>query len=289
MTALEQRMYRPTRTRGACYTLLGAAGSAGTAIAIEGVLMYLVPTRHRGLVRLATTTTIATLCIAGRMLGDVSSTIALPLERNDLDTSRSKIRYLVGRDTDILDAEGIARAVTESVAENTVDAVIAAAFWTAIGGPIGVAAYRAVNTLDAMVGHHNERYEHFGWASARLDDVMNWIPARITAALVMIVRVHATREVVAVVTSDARAHPSPNSGVAEGAFAAAIGVQLGGINVYQDRVEDRGTLGNGRKPDAQGIRDAISLLRDVTWAAAGLLALAAAVTTRIDARTTRSS
>jgi adenosylcobinamide-phosphate synthase len=134
-----------------------------------------------------------------------------------------------------------------------------------------VFAYRAVNTLDAMVGHRSERYEQFGWASARLDDLAGMIPARVSAGLVAIVRPHAAARVARAVRQDAPAHPSPNAGVAEAAFAAALGVRLGGTNRYGVRVEDRPRLGDGRPPQPADIRAAVRLSRDVTGALVALL------------------
>jgi len=165
----------------------------------------------------------------------------------------------------------------ESLAENTVDAVVAPALWGALLGAPGTLGYRAVNTMDATVGYHNERYEDYGWASARLDDMANFIPARVTAALVAAVRPSAARAVWRAVRHDAPLHPSPNSGVAEAAFAAALGVRLGGVNTYGGRIERRAQLGWGRAPEAPDIGAAVALCRDVTRGLiVSLLALAAA-------------
>ena len=144
-----------------------------------------------------------------------------------------------------LDATGIVRAAVESVAENTVDAVTAPLLWAAIGGAPAVLAHRAVNTLDAMVGHRNARYRRFGWAAARADDVANWVPARLTALAVAAVRPRRATAVVRTIRRDAGRHPSPNGGVVEAAFAAALGVRLGGTNAYAGTREDRGQLGDG--------------------------------------------
>ena len=135
----------------------------------------------------------------------------------------ARVRSLVGRTTADVDEAGIARAVVESIAENTTDAVVAPALWAAVGGAPAVLAYRAANTLDAMVGHHTDRYERFGWASARLDDALNLVPARVAAAAVALRRPARARAVLRAVTVDARRHPSPNSGVIEAAFAASLG------------------------------------------------------------------
>src|SRR5262249_41107178 len=153
----------------------------------------------------------------------------------------------------------VARAAVESVAENTVDAVVAPALWAALAGAPGVLAYRAVNTLDAMVGHRSTRYARFGWASARLDDAANWVPARVTAALVAAARPARAAAIASAVRHQAPAHPSPNAGVAEAAFAAALGVRLGGRNAYGDRVELRPALGDGPPPAPADVARAVRL------------------------------
>ncbi|MFZ0768564.1 MAG: cobalamin biosynthesis protein, partial [Acidimicrobiales bacterium] len=133
--------------------------------------------------------------------------------------------------------------------------------------------YRAINTMDAMVGHHSTRYEHYGWASARLDDLVNWLPARVTAALVVLVRPRAANQVFRAVTTQAKEHPSPNAGVSEAAFAAALGITLGGRNIYGERVEDRPLLGRGRRAETGDIEAANRLSRDVTVALVVILGL----------------
>ena len=228
------------------------------------------------------------VAVAGRMLGDEAAKVSATLTAGDLDAARAQLPALVGRRAAGLDATEVARATIESVAENTVDAVVAPVLWAVVGGAPGALAYRAVNTLDAMVGHHSERYERFGWASARLDDVMNWVPARVTAGLVALVRPRSAREVLRIVRRDAPLHPSPNSGVAEAAFAAALGVRLGGINRYGDRIEDRGTLGDGRPAEAADIGASVRLLRDVRIASAVLLAVPTAVRALVRARSNRA-
>jgi adenosylcobinamide-phosphate synthase len=154
------------------------------------------------------------------------------------------------------------------VAENTVDAVVAPACWAAVGGPAGAGAYRAVNTLDAMVGHRCPRYARFGWASARLDDAANWVPARLTAVLVAAVRPGAAAEIAGILRHPPD-HPSPNAGVAEAAFAAALGLRLGGDTVYAGRVDPRPALGTGRPPEPADIEAAVRLSAHVSYALAG--------------------
>ncbi len=181
---------------------------------------------------------------------------------------------LVGRDPQALTEEGIAAATVESVAENTVDAVVAPALFGATLGPPGVAAHRAVNTLDAMVGHRSARYHRFGWAAARLDDVAAYLPARVTAALVCVTRPHRVGAVRDAVRHDARAHPSPNAGVAEAAFAGALGVELGGPTQYASHREDRPRLGRGPRPAVADIERAARLADQVELALVALLVAA---------------
>ena len=217
-------------------------------------------------------TTLATgLSVGGRALWNAANDVGCVLAVGDLDEARRRLPALVGRDSSDLDESEIARAVVESVAENTVDAVVAPALWAAFAGAPGALGYRAVNTLDAMVGHHSPRYENYGAASARLDDAANWIPARVTAALVALVRASSSRDIRRAVATQAPLHPSPNAGVAEAAFAAALGVQLGGRNRYGDRVEERATLGFGRPIRSSDIKESIRLSRDVTYSLASLL------------------
>jgi adenosylcobinamide-phosphate synthase len=163
------------------------------------------------------------------------------------------------------------------VAENTVDALVAPALWAVACGAPGALGYRAVNTMDAMVGHRSARYQAYGRASARLDDAANYLPARLTAVLVAGARPGRAGVVWRAVRDQAPAHPSPNAGVAEAAFAAALGVRLGGCNRYGDRAERRPTLGYGRPVAAPDILPAIRLADDVNWLLTALLTAAGAV------------
>jgi adenosylcobinamide-phosphate synthase len=268
MQAAETRWYSDRRGRGTLYT----AGGAGAA-ALLGALAA-GSSRRRSAAAAGVSTYLA---VAGRSLSRAAADVRVALEGGDLAEARRLLPSLVGRDASALDAAEVARAVVESVAENTVDAVVAPALWaTAFGAP-AVLTHRAVNTLDAMVGHHSPRYERFGWAAARADDAMAWIPARVTAALVALVRPWRAVAVWAAIREQAPLHPSPNAGVAEAAFAAALGVRLGGINYYGGRVEHRPPLGTGKPPTAADIDRARTLLRDVTLALAGATALAGCV------------
>ncbi|HEY5097302.1 MAG TPA: adenosylcobinamide-phosphate synthase CbiB, partial [Acidimicrobiales bacterium] len=245
MTGVEHHLYRDRRAAGVLFALTGTALGAGAGLAVRS------------------TAVATTLAVAGRSLRETATGIGRALDADDLDRARALLPSLVGRDPTGLDEKELARAVVESVAENTVDAVVAPALWGAVAGAPGVLAHRAVDTLDSMVGHRSDRYANFGWASARLDDGMAWLPARLTAALVALVRPGRAGRVAHAVRRQAPAHPSPNSGVAEAAFAAALGVRLGGENRYGDRVELRPPLGDGRAVEPGDIPRAVRLSQDV--------------------------
>lgn len=255
MQKLEAIGYADNRPAGLRHALAGVAigGLAGTT------------TRS--------TTVAVTICAAGRELRRAAQLVETPLLGGDLAGARTALPALVGRDPSHLDAPGIAAAVIESLAENSVDAVVAPAVWGVIAGAPGVMVHRAINTMDAMVGHHNDRYENFGWAAARLDDGANWAPARLLALLVMTAAPRHARAVRRFVRRDAPQHPSPNSGVAEAAVAAALGRELGGPLQYGRRHEDRPRLGDGPRPEGADIAAARELTSRVEWALIGALLL----------------
>jgi adenosylcobinamide-phosphate synthase len=257
MTGLEEAAWRDSRPAGVGF----AAAGAGLGLA-AGFTLGSGP---------AATAVATSLVVAGRALADEARRVGAAITAGDLEAARALLPALVGRDPEALDEKGVTRAVVESMAENTVDAVVAPACWAALGGPAGACAYRAINTLDAMVGHRTPRYARFGWASARLDDVANWVPARLTALLVAAVRPRAAAAVLGVVRHPPN-HPSPNAGVAEAAFAAALGLRLGGGTVYAGRVDPRPTLGTGRPPEPADIEAAVRLSAHVSYALAGVLA-----------------
>jgi adenosylcobinamide-phosphate synthase len=254
MEAVERLVYADARSRGAGYALCGVA--LGTAAG--------------RLVR--STATAVGVAAAGRALRAAALDVRDALVAGDLARARSLLPALVGRDPSALDASGVAAAAVESLAENSVDAVVAPALWGAVAGAPGALGYRAVNTMDAMVGHRSARYARFGWASARCDDVANFVPARVTALLVACVRPRRARHVARAVVRDAPAHPSPNAGVAEAAFAGALGVQLGGPLRYGEREEVRPLLGDGPRPAAADVTRAAVLASHVEWACTALLA-----------------
>ncbi|MFT2014547.1 cobalamin biosynthesis protein [Streptomyces sp. 796.1] len=227
--------------------------------------------------REAALTALATWAVlGGTTLGREARTIGAALTAGDLDAARAALPRLCGRDPQALDAQQIARAVVESVAENTSDAVVGALVWGAVGGVPGLLGFRAVNTLDAMVGHRSPRYLRFGWASARLDDLVGWPGARLTAALAVLAG-PAPGRAWRTVRRDAGSHPSPNAGPVEAAFAGALGVRLGGTLAYAGRVEHRPVLGAEHRPvEVADIERAVRLSRRVS-----ALALAASVAGRL--------
>jgi adenosylcobinamide-phosphate synthase len=275
-SALEARDYADSRLRGAAHATACVLAAAAPAVLMQR------RTRGRPLPELAAAA-LATWAVTGaRSLHHEAERALVAVSENDLELARKVLPSLCGRDPAGLDGGEIVRAVIESVAENTSDAIVAPLLWGAIAGLPGLAAYRAVNTLDAMVGYRSPRYLRFGWASARLDDAANWIPARVTAALTIAVAPLATpegarpaRSALRAVLRDGGRHPSPNAGRCEAAFAGALGIRLGGTNVYGGVSEARPGVGEGRAPDADDARRAIRLSRSVTVAATGLAVLIA--------------
>jgi adenosylcobinamide-phosphate synthase len=253
MHAVEGRVYDDSRGSGASYTCVGVAAGVAAGVFVRSPAAAVA------------------ISAAGRELRGAAARVRHALITGDIVRARQLVPALVGRDPTTLDASGLAAAVIESLAENSVDAVVAPALWATIAGAPGALAYRAVNTMDAMVGHRSERYRDFGWASARLDDVANFVPARATALLVAMVRPGAAPAIRAAIRVGGRAHPSPNAGVAEAAFAAALGVELGGPVRYGTRAENRPRLGRGPRPQPPDIDRAIALASHVELALLGAL------------------
>jgi adenosylcobinamide-phosphate synthase len=268
--ALERRWWRDDRRAGAAYVFLLVGGAAALGLVAE---------RSGRPVRRAAVTALATwVVLGGTSLDREGRAIQELLESGRLEEARVRLTHLVGRDTSQLSESEVVRAAVESLAENTSDAVVAPLVWGAVAGVPGLLGYRAANTLDAMVGHRSARYERFGWAAARLDDVLNLPGARLTAALAVLLGGD-RRSGWRAWRRDAAAHPSPNAGPVEAAFAGALGVRLGGANVYgagaDQRIEHRPVMGDGRPPVRADLARARRLARRVGVAAAvGSVALA---------------
>jgi adenosylcobinamide-phosphate synthase len=207
--------------------------------------------------------------LAQKSLKDAAEEVYQPLVEGDWNLARQKVSWIVGRDTGNLDESGITRAVVETVSENTSDGVTAPLFWAFLLGAPGLWLYKAVNTCDSMVGYKNEEFERFGFASARLDDFLNFIPSRITGALILATtqnkRKLSFRQRFAEWRVDAKEHPSPNSGWLEAATAIQLGVELGGINTYKGIPSDRARIGVPvYRLEASHIREAVSHMQAVT-------------------------
>ncbi|MGW5849448.1 cobalamin biosynthesis protein [Streptomyces sp. NPDC055254] len=268
--AVERALWRDDRARGLLHTLVCAGGA--TAV---GALGARAVRSAPPVVRIALTAAATWAVVGGTSLGREARTIGAALAAGDTEAARRRLPHLCGRDPQSLDEQQMARAVVESVAENTSDAVVGALVWGAVAGVPGLLAFRAVNTLDAMVGHKSPRYLRYGWASARLDDAAGWPGARLTA-LAAVLAGPDRRGAVRAWRADAAAHPSPNAGPVEASFAGALGVRLGGTLAYGGRVEHRAVLNGarGRAVEVADIERAVRLSRRVTWLALGACAVA---------------
>jgi adenosylcobinamide-phosphate synthase len=239
--SLERELNRggPIRQRfGGVLTLTIVAATAGAF----GLALHLLFARIPGGVVL--TALVGSLGLAGRSLYTHVVAVASALSRDDLPAARLAVGAIVGRDVEQLDAEGVAAAALESLAESFNDGVVAPLFWFVLGGLPGLFAYKAVNTADSLIGHKEDPYFHFGWASARMDDLMNLVPARLSGAVLALAGFGGWR----VMWREARKHASPNSGWPEAAMAGALKIQLGGSAAYDGVIHDRPTFGAGPRP-----------------------------------------
>jgi adenosylcobinamide-phosphate synthase len=274
--AMERLTYRDTRIGGAAHVgvLVGAVSLLGAALHRHA--------RRRGPPWSVAATAAATwMALGGTSLARTGLAMGDFLSRNDVEGARRLLPSLCGRDPARLDAAGLTRAAVESVAENTSDAHVAPLLWATVGGVPMVLGYRAVNTLDSMIGHRSPRYARFGWAAARLDDAANYAAARLTAVLVVLcapIVGGSPSGAVRAWRRDAARHPSPNAGVVEAAFAGALGLRLGGPTAYQCELQIRPTLGDGVPPSVADLRRAVHLSRAIQAGATVLcLSLSAVV------------
>lgn len=264
--ALERLTYRDSKAAGAVHVglMIGAVGLLGAAVQSAAA-------RRGRLWSIAATAAATWISVGGTSLARTGLAMARRLESGDIDAARRLLPSLCGRDPAPLDGPGLTRAALESVAENTSDAQVAPLLWATVGGVPAVLGYRAINTLDSMIGHRSPRYVRFGWAAARLDDVANYAAARLTAALVALCAPlvsGSTADAVRVWRRDAGRHPSPNAGVVEAAFAGALRVRVGGPTQYHHELQIRPTLGDGPQPTVADLRRAAALSRAVQVAAA---------------------
>ncbi|MFF0498309.1 cobalamin biosynthesis protein [Nocardia aobensis] len=267
--ALESPWYRDTRVAGVAHeiVLVGGVVALGAGAEIAGRRSGAL----RGLGTVVITAVGTWIALGGTTLARTGRDMADRLEAGELSGAREVLPSLCGRDPEVLDADGLARAAVESIAENTSDATVAPLVWGAIAGVPGILGYRAINTLDAMVGYRNERYRNFGWAAARVDDLANLLPARVSGALtVALAPLVGGRpgDTWRAWRRDAGSHPSPNAGVAEATMAGALGIALGGRTEYRHGIEMRPVLGSGRTPQVPDLRRAVRLSNGVQLAAA---------------------
>ncbi|APG82191.1 adenosylcobinamide-phosphate synthase CbiB [Corynebacterium pseudotuberculosis] len=246
----EKRLYRPNKKSGAVFVAVTV---------LPPVILSSWVARRAPRLMLAASLFGA---LGGTTLEKTGMRMARALAQGDISTARSLVPWLCSRDPDQLDKQGIARATVESLAENTSDATIAPLFWSIFGAP-AVVGHRCVNTLDAMVGYKNERYSEFGWAAAKLDDTLAYVPARVTAVAHVVAAAMRGRgrDALRAWREDAPQHPSPNAGPVEATAAAAMGVQLGGATQYPHGIEMRPVLGTGPAPSVETITTAVSLSR----------------------------
>lgn len=251
-----------------CVTML-AGGAVWVAIALCGSVSHWLSSFAAVLVAWTT--------LAMRGLDDAAKTVELSLRSGDEHAARSAMPALVGRDPDQLDRAGMICATVESLAENLSDGIIAPLLFLFVGGPVAAMAYKAINTLDSMIGYRDQRYLYFGRAAARIDDVANYIPARLSAVCIVAGSAFTTGRLCPALRNclaDARKHLSPNSGFPESAMAGALGVQLGGEAIYGGEVEHRAMLGVAeREPTVADIAAARSILRVATAIAFASFAL----------------
>ncbi|MEV0790797.1 cobalamin biosynthesis protein [Kribbella sp. NPDC050459] len=263
---MEKQLYADSRRRGTGYTAVLVGGTAILGLAVERA------TRKHPILHTAATAAATWTVLGARSLEREAETMAGLLEEKDIPGARDRLSHLCARDATDLEADELARATVESIAENTSDACVAPLLWGGALGVPGLLGYRAANTLDAMVGYKSPKYLNFGWASARLDDVLNLLPARACAALTGLAAGR-VQDTVRVWRRDAPKHPSPNAGPVEAAFAGALGLTLGGTNSYGSYAEDRGTLGDGPAPTVADVRRTAELARRVGIAAVCLAAV----------------
>ncbi len=269
IAVLEARWNRgkARRVAGAIVSLVVIAAAVLPALALQ----WLLPAGMWGLVLGGC---LAWPLVAGRALHEHVAAVARPLVAGDVESARNAVAMIVGRDPAQLDAAGVGRAALESLAENSSDGVVAPLFWGLVAGLPGITAYKAVNTLDSMIGHRTERHEEFGKFAARLDDLLNLVPARLTGLLIVLVSAR-PRAAFSVMRRDARAHRSPNAGWPEAALAGALGIRLSGPRAYADRLVREPWLNAGAPdPMPQDLTRGLALyLRAMVLCGAGLVAL----------------
>ena len=268
ISALESRLNTGSDIRqfwtGAVTTVFVVFLVGGLAL----ILQYILPESPVGLILGGA---LAWPLVSVRSMYSHVAAVQVPLTEGNLLQARRAVSMIVGRDPTKLDEAGVARSALESLAENTSDGIVAPVFWGAVAGLPGIAAYKAINTLDSMIGHRNDRFEQFGKVAARLDDLINLIPARLTGLLFAAVSTAPLRAI-QVMLSDASRHRSPNAGWPEGAMAGALNVRLSGPRVYGDRVADEPWLNaSAPDPEARDLKRGLAFYRRAMAVMVGLL------------------
>jgi adenosylcobinamide-phosphate synthase len=242
------------------------------AVAIGWMIQVLLPA---GWIQIVLVGVLAWPLAALRSLHDHVAAVAAPLLAGDIASAREAVSRIVGRDPAALDEGRIARGAIDSLAEKASDGIVAPVFWGALVGLPGILGYKAINTLDSMIGHRSERHEAFGWAAARIDDIANFIPARLTGFLFVLLAPRRS-EALACMTRDARRHRSPNAGWPEAAMAGALGVRLSGPRIYHGSITNEPWLNeDARDPCAAHIGEGLSIYRRAMLLLAGVLAILA--------------
>ncbi len=256
------------RCMGVCAALIVIGTTAGIGYIVQSLL-------PQGWMAALCIGVLAWPLVAMRSMHDHVAAVAKPLMADDLKAAQHAVSMIVGRDPSTLESAGVARAALESLAENTSDGIIAPLFWGAIFGLPGIAAYKAINTLDSMIGHRTPRYNAFGWASARIDDLVNLAPARLTGGLFALAS-RRPRASLNAMWRDAAQHRSPNAGWPESALAGALNIRLSGPRVYHDHIANEPWLNsNAPDPSPQDIARGLSLYRRAMTLTAVLLAVLA--------------
>ncbi len=250
------------RLHGLATLLVTVGATAGACVAIVAVVQALLPP----VLALILVGALASTLIAQRSLYEHVSAVVTALEQDGIGGGRTAVARIVGRDTAALDTAAVSRAAIESVAENYSDGVVAPLFWLLVGGLPGAGVYKAINTADSMIGHKSERYHAYGWAAARLDDLVNLPASRLSALFIVVAAALLpgldASAAARAVTRDARAHRSPNAGWPEAAMAGALGLRLAGPRVYGGVAVDDHWMGDGRAEATAGdIRRALSVIR----------------------------
>jgi adenosylcobinamide-phosphate synthase len=275
IAALDERLNRSSdtpiqrRIAGAATALLVLIVAAGFGC----VLQRVVPSGLIGTILLGA---LAWPLVAFRSLYDHVAGVRDPLRAQNIEAARKAVAMIVGRDPQTLDEAGIARAAIESLAENASDGIVAPIFWGSLFGLPGIIAYKAINTLDSMIGHRTERHEAFGWAAARIDDAANFIPARLTGLMFVLLAGDKRAQAMSCMRNDARHHRSVNAGCPEAAMAGALGVRLCGPRFYEGKPANEPWLnGEARDPAAIDITRGLKLYVGAMFALAAVLAVIA--------------